>query len=74
MVKSGSVVTFNGSTIATITGNEEVITITPSGTTLTTQQIAALNTLFGSAQGFFLKMALLFAFGVNNTGNTVIIT
>ncbi len=74
MVKSGSVVTFNGSTIATITGNEEIITITPSGTTLTTQQIAALNTLFGSAQGFFLKMALLFAFGVNNTGNSVIIT
>lgn len=74
MVTSGSEITLNGETIATLSGTSASVTVTPvQGSGLTEQQIFAFIPLFNAMQGFFTELAGLFAFAMSSTGNTVII-
>lgn len=72
MIASDSRVTLNGSTIATISGTSETVTVTPtSDSGLTELQAAGFVSLFGSAQEAFFQMGGLFNFAMANTGQFV---
>jgi hypothetical protein len=74
MVTSGSEITLNGETIATLSGTNASVTVTPvEGSGLTEEQIFAYLPLFDTMQGFFTELAGLFAFAMASTGSTVII-
>jgi hypothetical protein len=67
-------ITFNGTTIATLSGSGDSVTITAAdGSGLTEQQLFAFASLFDSLEGLFSELAGLFAFAMANTGNPVII-
>ncbi len=75
MVTSGSEITLNGETIATLSGTSASVSVNPvGGTGFTQQQILAFVPLFNTMQIFFTDIAGLFAFAMASTGNTVIIS
>lgn len=72
MIVSGSRITFNSNTVATISGTSDSFAVTPtSDSGITDAQAASYVSLFGSAQELFFQLGGLFGFAMASTGNSL---